>query len=113
MSLIRLDKTLRAWDSSAFESVLKRELMQHVSELPLQQGLSHSSYVAESPITVMIYSIDELGGVLRVKVAIMYQGVLGGCGCADDPTTISENNEYCEMQIGIDKITAATTVRLV
>jgi hypothetical protein len=51
--------------------------------------------------------------VIRVKAGIFYQGVLGGCSCADDPTPASEINEYCEVQLDIDKSTAATAVELV
>jgi hypothetical protein len=36
-----------------------------------------------------------------------------GCSCADDPTPDSKNNEYCVVQLDIDKTTAETTIDLV
>ncbi|MDE2118089.1 MAG: hypothetical protein KGJ19_05780 [Betaproteobacteria bacterium] len=112
--MIQLDKALRAWGTPGFEAILKQELAQQAGQLPLQQGLSAGNYVvADAPVTVAIISIVELGNVIRVKAGIFYQSVITGCGCADDPTPISENNEYCEVRLDIDKASAATAVALV
>ena len=80
--------------------------------LSLQQGLSNGNYVTDAPITVMINSVAEMENVIRVKAGIFYQGVLGGCSCADDPTPTSESNEYCEVQLDIDKTTSETSIAL-
>ncbi|MGC2457559.1 MAG: hypothetical protein WA435_06160 [Gallionellaceae bacterium] len=112
--MIRLDKTLRAWKTPGFEALLKQEIAQlGADHLPLQQGLSTGNYVIDGPITVVINSIAEMDDVIRVVAGIFYQGVIGGCSCADDPTPISEINEYCEVQLDISKTTAATAVTLV
>jgi len=112
--MIRLDKSLRAWGGADFEAILKREVETlGADNLPLQQGLSSSNYVAESPITMMIHRVAEMENVIRIKAGIFYQGIIGGCSCADDPTPTGENNEYCEVQIDIDKATAATAVALI
>lgn len=112
--MMRLDKALYAWGTPNFETVLKREIA-HLSagHLPLQQGLSTGNYVADVPITVSINSVAELDNAIRIKAGIFYQSVTGGCSCAGDPTTASENAEYCEVQLDIDKATAATAVALV
>ena len=111
--MIRLGKTLSAWGTPDFEAVLKQEIAQLGNDqLPLQQGLSTGNYVTADPITVMINSVAEMENIIRVKAGIFYQGVLGGCSCADDPTPTSESNEYCEVQLDIDKTTAATSVVL-
>jgi hypothetical protein len=112
--MIRLDKSLRAWGKADFESTLKREIEElGADHLPLQQGLSVSSYVADSPITVMVHRVAETEVAISIKAGIFYQGIIGGCSCADDPTPTGENNEYCEVQIDIDKTTAATEVALI
>jgi hypothetical protein len=111
--MMQLEKALRAWGVSGFETVLKQEIALNVSHLPLQQGLSTGNYVTAEPITVMINSVAEMEDVIRIRAGIFYQGVLGGCSCADDPTPTSESNEYCEVQLDIDKATAATSVVLV
>ncbi len=112
--MIRLEKSLRAWGGADFEAILKREVVElGADELPLQQGLSHSNYVADSPITVLIHRVTDTENMIRIKAGIFYQGIIGGCSCADDPTPVGENNEYCEVQIEIDKTTAATAVALI
>ncbi|OGS96705.1 MAG: hypothetical protein A3H31_01750 [Gallionellales bacterium RIFCSPLOWO2_02_FULL_57_47] len=111
--MIRLDKALNAWGTPDFEAILKQEIAQlGAGQLPLQQGLSTGNYVAAEPISVTINSVAELENVIRVKAGIFYQGVIGGCSCADDPTPTSEINEYCEVQLDIDKATAATAIAL-
>ena len=109
--MIRLDKTLHAWGTSDFEVVFKQEILQlGVDHLPLQQGLSGSNYVADTPVTVMINRAVEMEKVIRVTAGIFYQGVVGGCSCADNPAPAGAVDEYCEMQFDIDKTTAVTTV---
>ncbi|MBI5889217.1 MAG: hypothetical protein HZB47_00885 [Nitrosomonadales bacterium] len=111
--MVRLDKALHAWGTPGFEDVLKLELVQLGAEgLPLQQGLSGSSYATDKPVTVVINSIVELPEVIRVKAGIFYQGVIAGCSCADDPTPVGEIDEYCEVQLDIDKFTATTAIAL-
>lgn len=112
--MIRLDKALRAWGTPDFEAALKLEIAQlGIDQLPLQQGLSTGNYVTADPITVVINSVAEMDKVIRIKAGIFFKSVIGGCSCADDPTPTSEINEYCEVQLDIDKTTAATTVALV
>jgi hypothetical protein len=60
----------------------------------------------------MIIGVSEAAGLIRVKAGIFYTGVIAGCSCADDPTPVDELNEYCVLQLGIDKKTAETTVTL-
>ena len=113
-SMIQLHKALSAWGTPDFGAVLKREIeLLGAERLPLQQGLSISSHVTAEPITVMINNIVESGDVIRVRAGILYSGVISGCSCADDPTPVSENIEYCEVQLDIDKATAETMVTLV
>ena len=112
--MIRLDKALRSWGTPGFADVLKQELAQlGADQLPLQQGLSTGNYVADEPITVVINSVIGMEGVIRVTAGIFFKGVIGGCSCTDDPTPASDINEYCEVQLDIDRSTAATTVALV
>jgi len=111
--MVRLTQTLDAWGTSGFEGVLKAELEQlDASHLPLQQGLSTTSYAADSPHTAMIISVSDEDGFIRVKAGIFYSGIIAGCSCADDPTPVSEQSEYCEVLVQIHKRTAEATVVL-
>ena len=113
VQMIQLSQTLRAWGTPDFTGVLKQEIAQlDANVLPLQQGLTSGNYVTADPISVMIHSVAEMENIIRVRAGIFYQGILGGCSCADDPTPTSESNEYCEVQLDIDKQTATTTVAL-
>lgn len=112
--MLQLDKALRAWGTADFEAVLKQEIAQlGADQLPLQQGLSTGNYVAADPVTAVILSVAEMEKVIRIKAGIFYKSVIGGCSCESDPTPTSENNEYCEVQLDIDKVTAVAAVALV
>ena len=112
--MIRFDKTLSAWGTPEFTAILKQEVTQlDTGLLPLQQGLSTGNYVSDAPITVIIHSVAEMENMIRVKAGIFYQGIIGGCSCTDDPTPTSDINEYCEVQLDIDRSSAVTAVVLV
>jgi hypothetical protein len=110
--MIRLDEALRAWGTAQFEMVLKQELAKQAAELPLQQGLSCSSSVADMPITVMIHSVADQGNYIAIQLGIFYEGVIAGCSCADDPTPNNEINEYCEICLVINKTTGSSVETL-
>lgn len=110
---VNLEKSLKAWQTPEFNTVLKAEVLalDHKS-LPLQQGLSHSSYVSDSEISVVILNAEDTGESIRVKAGIFYGGIIAGSCCADDPTPVCEENEYCEVMLNIDKATASTGIEL-
>jgi hypothetical protein len=111
--MIKLEHSLSAWGQPDFRAVLQRELaLLSPGELPLQQGLSTGNYVSDVPFSVIIHSVSEQETSLLVKAGIFYQGIIGGCSCADDPTPASEINEYCEIQLVIDRSNAQTVVTL-
>lgn len=112
--MIRLEQTLQAWENEDFTAIFKQELARlTVDQLPLQQGLTKGSHVTADPITVLVNHVAELHHVIRIRVGIFYQSVIAGCSCADDPTPVDVLNEYCEMQLEIDKTNANTVVTLV
>ncbi len=108
-----MPESLRAWNTPAFKAVLKQEIEQlDAGCLPLQQGLSSSSYVTDRPFQAMIISVSEDAGLIRAKAGIFYTGIIAGCSCADDPTPIDEQTEYCVVRLDIDRDTAEATVTL-
>ena len=83
--MIRLDKTLAAWQTSDFEDAFKGEVEQlGVDELPLQQGLSQGSYASDENLRVIVISVAGKQGEIHVKAGIFYTGILPGCACTDD-----------------------------
>ena len=111
--MIKLFNALKAWETPDFENALKGEIQQiDTGLLPLQEGLSQSSHVSEGDISVVILSVTEASNVIRAKTGIIYAGIIAGSCCADDPTPMSEQTEYCEVQFDINKMTAETTVTI-
>ncbi len=110
---MQLSKALNARNTPTFEETLKHEIEALDGKLlPLQQGLSHSSYASEDNFTVVILRISDGGASICVKAGIFYTGVIPGCSCADDPSPDNEYTEYCEVEFIIDTTTAETCVRL-
>lgn len=111
--MLRLPESLNAWGAPTFKDMLKREVEQlDEQHLPLQQGLTASSHVSDQPIQVMILSVAEEPARIRARAGIFYMGVIAGCNCADDPSPIDRQNEYCVVQIDIDRTTAEASVSL-
>jgi hypothetical protein len=111
--MIRLTKSLNAWKTPDFEGTLKAEIEQLGAEqLPLQQGLSTSSYALDDKLNVRIIGVSEDANFIHAKVGIFYSGITPGCSCADDPTPVEEQVEYCVVQLDIDKTMGETAVAL-
>lgn len=112
--MVRLTRSLAAWGTPAFGDVLKTELKDlGAAHLPLQAGLADSSYALEELLEVMITHAADTGDVLRVTAGIFYAGVIAGCSCADDPTPVESQAEYCEVELRIDKTNAETAIQLI
>lgn len=80
--------------------------------LPLQQGLTYSSYVGKSPFKAIILKITDESNIIIVKAGIFYTGIIAGCNCSDDPSPTDEQTEYCELQFNINKKSAEASVEL-
>lgn len=111
--MIHLPRSLEAWNSPDFEAALKRELEQlGAGKFPLQQGLSMSSYAIDDTYDVMVIGFTDGPGSIHAKVGIFYFGMTAGCNCADDPTPVEPQSEYCEVMFAIDKRTGEASVTL-
>ncbi|MFA6119801.1 MAG: hypothetical protein WCT35_02280 [Sideroxydans sp.] len=109
--MIRLERTLQAWGTSDFERVFKQELAlvgNHV--LPLQQALSVGNHVTDASPTVIFISAQETEATLHLHAALVFTSIIAGCSCADDPTPLDENTEYCEVMLAVDRTTAITAI---
>lgn len=113
MITLRLPQVTQAIGTSAFNDVLKMAIEELPRDaLPLQQGLRATNYVVDRTISAMILAVADGEHAIGAKVGIFYAGIVAGCSCADDPMPINEENEYCELQLEIDKATGATSVTL-
>ena len=111
---IRLNKSLGVWPSDEFQAVVKQEIEQlNAALLPLQQGLSQGSYVADEPIKVMIIGVSEVENSIQVKAGIFYNSLIAGCNCADDPSPSDTLQEYCVVLFDIDQASGQTSIELI
>ncbi len=111
--MINLCNVVNAWDTATFNDILKVELEKMgVDQLPLQQGLSFSNIALDTHIKVVPLSSTETDNSIIIKAGIFYSGIISGCNCADDPSPVNEQNEYCEVQINIQKISGDTIIHL-
>jgi len=115
---MKLTKSLKSWQSKGFTKDFTRVFKQEVADLdqkhlPLQQGLSLSSYVSDDKISALINKTEENHSSIIVSAGIFYSGIIAGCSCSDDPTPLDTQNEYCELLFSINKSTAETSVCLI
>jgi hypothetical protein len=109
-----LPHTLAAWNTPDFDDAFKLEVEALDADLlPLQQGLSFTSSVADEPFQVMLLAKDETADRIRVKAGVFFAGIVGGCSCADDPTPLESQPEHCVLRFEIDSRSGETFVELV
>jgi len=113
MQSIRFHNAASAWGTPDFNEALKADIEQlTLSQLPLQAGLSQSSYVSDEPYRAMVIGATEADGCIHARAAIFYAGVIAGCNCSDDPTPVESQPEYCEVLFTINRDTGDTTITL-
>jgi hypothetical protein len=109
--MIHLPEAVKAWNQPDFHATLKLEIEQLPGgQLPLQQGLSSSSHALDDAVSVMVLGASDDPGFIHARVGVFFSGIIAGCSCADDPTPVDTQNEYCELRLTIAKATAETAV---
>jgi hypothetical protein len=112
MNHLHLPAALAAWGTPAFADMLKRELATQAAALPLQQAAATTSTVLDTPPEIMLIAATAAAERLDVRVGVFFSGIVAGCSCADDPTPVEAQPEYCELILSIDRITAGASVAL-
>ena len=113
MPMIRLSRSLAACGTPELRDTLRQEIEAlGAGDLPLQQGLSAGSYALDRDLRVMILAVAEEPASIRVRAGVFFSSIIAGCSCADDPTPIDEQSEYCEVHLDIDRANGETTVAL-
>lgn len=114
MGGLQLPRALAAWNTPDFGATLKQEIeAAGAAALPLQQALSLSSHALDSGVSVMILGAGDTPAAIRARIGVFFSGIVAGCNCADDPTPVEAQHEYCEMELAIDRATAETAITLV
>ncbi len=111
--MIKLVETVAARNLPEFNAIIKNEVQSlPPALLPLQEGMTRSSYTTGENFQVMVLNVTQGDAKIRVKMGVFYTGVIAGCNCADDPSTVDEQPEYCELLFIIDTETAQAVVTL-
>lgn len=110
--MMTLPLTLAAWQQPQFNDTFKQEVATLKDQLPLQQALKLSSNVSAEPIQVMILTQQDTADELHIRAGVFFTGIIAGCSCADDPSPLDTQNEYCEALFRINRQTAQTEVEL-
>jgi hypothetical protein len=111
--MITLKKSLAAWQSPQFKSIVREEIsLLNETSLPLQQGLSRGNYADGSNLSVLVLKSTETNNHIQIKTGIFYLGIIAGCNCSDDPSPMASHTEYCEIKFIVNKNTAQTDVFL-
>lgn len=58
----------------------------------------------------MVLGASDDPGFIHARVGVFFTGIIAGCSCADDPTPVDTQNEYCELRLTIAKATAEAAV---
>jgi hypothetical protein len=112
--MLQLKKSLQAANSKDFQQIFSQEVLQlALNLLPLQQGLQFGSHAISDNIQIMVNSIAQQPDELIVTTGIFYSSIIAGCNCADDPTPVDLNNEYCEVEFCIQRNNADTRISLI
>jgi hypothetical protein len=111
--MLSLPETLAAWDRDDFEAVFTRELAAaDRRELPLQAGLARTQQALDDPVTATLLSRSADADRLHLRAGLFYTGLDIGCSCADDPTPVEPEPEYCTVAVTVDRTTGEATVQL-
>jgi hypothetical protein len=100
---LNLPAAARALGTAEFAEVLKAELEALPADaLPLEAALTHTSHVADRPHQVVVLAHRPGDDGVFLRVGVFYQGIIAGCSCADDPTPVEPQTEYCELHLWLD-----------
>lgn len=110
--MIQFPLSIKAWGHDDFGKTLKAELASLTPvDLQLQEGMRIGSHITDEPLAFMIIHKTETDNRFEIKLGVFFKTVIGGCSCADDPTPLDTNNEYCERLLCIDRHTAEGQIK--
>ena len=107
--MTRLPESAAAWGTPEFEDVFRRELGRLGTAELADPEQAFVAAGGDRPLwrEVAVNEREALVDTGRIRGRI-----IAGCSCADDPTPVDEQSEYCEVQVDIDRNTADTLITL-
>jgi hypothetical protein len=104
--MLKMNASLHDWGTDTFIPTLRAEIKRlPAGELPLNEAVSQGGYVDDNDLEITVFRVDDDVSSIQVRLGVFFTEIVICCGCGDDPMT---TNAYCEMQLSIDKRTAAS-----
>jgi hypothetical protein len=112
-NLIILKRSAKSWGTELFTETFKQEVKElTLDDLPLQRALNLGSHALTDDLGIMINQAKQVNNTILVRAGVFFSSVIAGCNCADDPSPIDKQSEYCEMDFAIDQTSAETSILL-
>ncbi len=109
----RMSKSISRWGQPDFTATFIAEasaLPAH--QLPLQRAMSVGNMVTDDAPQIMVNASYERDDRIVVRTGVFFSSIIAGCSCADDPTPVDINSEYCELEFTIDRSSAETSITI-
>jgi hypothetical protein len=109
--MTKLIQTLNNWDTDSFSQTLKDEIKTiKADDLPLLKSTTQGGIVNTEKSGITILRKTETLNNIIVYIGMFFTEIVPSCSCGDDPM---EANNYCEIEIKINKLNANTTFKLI
>jgi len=110
MGMTRLLNSLCAWNTGGFAETLRSEILGLESGvLPLDKAVDRGGFIDDSAVEATVLDVIDDEDSIQANVGIFFTEIVACCGCGDEPMP---ENVYCEIQVKINKLTAATEFRV-
>lgn len=111
--MLKLVNSLSRWGSPEFRQTFIQEISQlSLEQIPLQQAMRVGNMASKHNLEIMLNQQREDHEFIYVHTGIFFSSLISGCSCADDPTPVDYNTEYCELLFRIDKKCATTHISI-
>jgi hypothetical protein len=110
---LSFQEAIEAWPGTRFKQLLTAQLMQlNLDQIPLQKALSQGSFATLDNLQFTINNSELNEDLLTVRVGVFFSSILAGCNCSDDPSPVDLINEYCELELVINRLTGQGQFKL-
>lgn len=112
--MLKLEKSLSSWGTPEFRETFISEVSRlSLEQLPLQQAMRTGNMASLHNLAIMLNQQHQDHDFIYVYTGVFFSSLISGCSCADDPTPVDYNTEYCELQFRINKKCATTHISII
>ena len=105
-----MSNSLRDWNSDAFGQTFKAEMEGFRKDvLPLERVIGKGNSVYDGDLEVVVNAVTDNEKFIQARVGIYFAEVVACCSCGETPPI---DEAYCELDVTIDKSSAAAEFTL-